>query len=363
MRDEQGSMAGACMSGWIKWEKDLETDPRVLRMSRELKRMCNAGALQERSPAVFFVTLVCGSLVRLWAYADAHIREDDTIDLGFDALDDIIGIPGFCSLMPADWLKAIDDHTVELPNFQAHNGVEAKKKALNQKRVETHRKRKSITPALTTALPDQDQTKTRPRPKDKTTQSETPGESPEDAEARRLNYLDEESESDLPPPPHARLANGAGSAENAAGTFAVKVEAEWATTLRELGVKCTSMHPTLLAWIKAGYTLQQVVDAVAMARMSKPEPEPIPPNYLTPILEDAKRPKHTQAAEAHDMWQQVIAAVSRGAYSKSGFTLGERIDTAVRAIGGYSFLGRSTTRDNIFNEKKFRDALRGQVAA
>jgi hypothetical protein len=136
------------MSGWIKWEKDLESDPRVLRMARELKRMCNA-------PAFNPVTLVCGGLLRLWSFADTHIREDDTLDLGASELDEVIGISGFCSLMPNDWLREVDEKTVELPGFQAHNGVEARKKALTQKRVETHRKRKSVTPALTTALPDQ----------------------------------------------------------------------------------------------------------------------------------------------------------------------------------------------------------------
>lgn len=148
------------MSGWIKWEKDLESDPRVLRMVRELKRMCNAPALPERT----FVTLVSGGLLRLWSYADTHIREDDTLDLGARDLDDYLGIENFCSLLPSDWLKEVDENTVELPGFQAHNGVEARKKALTQKRVETHRKRKSVTPALTTALPDQ----TRLRPEEKT---------------------------------------------------------------------------------------------------------------------------------------------------------------------------------------------------
>jgi hypothetical protein len=144
------------MSGWIKWEKDLESDPRVLRMARELKRLCNA-------PAFNPVTLVCGGLIRLWGFADTHIRDDDTLDLGISELDELIGISGFCSLMPEDWLRAVDERTVELPGFQAHNGVEARKKALTQKRVETHRKRKSVTKtvtaALTSALPDQDQTR------------------------------------------------------------------------------------------------------------------------------------------------------------------------------------------------------------
>lgn len=136
------------MSGWIKWEKDLESDPRVLRMARELKRMCNALPFHP-------VTLVCGGLLRMWSYADSHIRDDDTLDLGRSELDEIIGIEGFCSLLPADWLVEINENTVELPNFQEHNGVEAKRRALTQKRVKRHRNASSVTEAL----PDQDQTR------------------------------------------------------------------------------------------------------------------------------------------------------------------------------------------------------------
>lgn len=140
------------MSGWIKWEKDLETDPRMIRMAREMKRLCNADAL----PAV---TLVCGSLIRLWSYADSHIRDDNTLDLGASEIDDLLGIPGFCSIMPDDWLREVDEHTVELPDFQEHNGIEARKRALTQKRVTRHRDKAKRT-SVTSALPDQDQTKT-----------------------------------------------------------------------------------------------------------------------------------------------------------------------------------------------------------
>jgi hypothetical protein len=146
----------AAVSGWIKWEKDLEDDPRMLRMARELKRTCNAMTFNP-------VTVLCGALVRLWRYADSHIREDDTLDLGAREIDELVGVENFCSLMPPDWLREIDEHTVELPGFQAHNGVEAKKKALTQKRVSNHRQRKrNADPEVcnASALPDQ----TRPRP-------------------------------------------------------------------------------------------------------------------------------------------------------------------------------------------------------
>lgn len=150
------------MSGWIRIEKSLETDPRVLRAAKNLAASipaCNAGALHP-------VTLVVGGLARLWMYADSHAREDDTLDLGFAELDELLGIPGFCRALPECWLREVSEGSVELPGFQEHNGVEARKRALTQKRVSRHRSAQALQPSETrnaAALPDQtrpDQTKT-----------------------------------------------------------------------------------------------------------------------------------------------------------------------------------------------------------
>jgi len=146
------------MSGWVKIEKDLESDPRVQRIA---KLLCNAQALHASQG----VTQVIGGLTRLWIHADTHIRDDNSLDMSTHEIDEWLGLPGFCKLLPADWLVDLQD-AVELPGFQLHNGLEAKKKALTQKRVTRHRikrQRKNVTPAL----PDQttprlDKTKTKP---------------------------------------------------------------------------------------------------------------------------------------------------------------------------------------------------------
>jgi hypothetical protein len=152
------------VSGWIKWEKDLETDPRTLRILRDLPKLCNAPALHGNA----LVTLVCGALQRMWSYADSHIRSDDTLDMGASELDEYLGIADFCSVLPEDWLVVVDENTLKLPDYQSHNGVEAKKKALTQKRVAKHRQKERNA----SALPDQ----TRPE--------ETRPEEERDARAR-----------------------------------------------------------------------------------------------------------------------------------------------------------------------------------
>jgi hypothetical protein len=148
------------VSGWIKFEKSLQDDPRVIRLASRLR---NASVATGDACAL----VAMGALTRLWCYADTHIRDDNTLDMGFSEIDALIGVPGFCSMMPADWLREISENTVELPDFQAHNGVDAKKRALSQKRMQRMRDAKSVTRASTRASPDQDQTKTKKRPRPK----------------------------------------------------------------------------------------------------------------------------------------------------------------------------------------------------
>lgn len=133
---------------WIKFEKDLLTDPRVVRIARALQTQWvldtqnepNQGVEYGNAFALPAVTLVCGALIRIWSLADTHLDADDILPLGIAELDEIIGLP-ICELLPTDWLTVIDENTVKLPGFHEHNGTEAKKKAVTQKRVARFRAR------------------------------------------------------------------------------------------------------------------------------------------------------------------------------------------------------------------------------
>jgi hypothetical protein len=65
---------------------------------------------------------------------------------------------------------------------------------------------------------------------------------------------------------------------------------EMAIALRDLGVSVKSTDKALLDWLRDGFTTQQAVDAVGIARIRKPHPEVIPPNYLDRILRQPARP-------------------------------------------------------------------------
>lgn len=162
------------MGGWVKWEKDKEQEPGFKRLVRKVRNTCVTDALQPETAQALAVTLTMGALLKFWSYADTYIRADDTLDMGLADIDDLVAIPGFAAALPTDWLRVIDDEHVELPGYQQHNGIAAKKSALAQKRMENKRTRDqrndSVTPRaqarngrVTGASPDQtrpDQTKT-----------------------------------------------------------------------------------------------------------------------------------------------------------------------------------------------------------
>jgi hypothetical protein len=158
--------------GWIKVEKDLREDLRVKRMARLLGErhpaLCNAGAFQD---SVILITIVVGALNQLWMHADTFARDDDTLDITCDEIDELAGIQGFAQILPRDWLQIVDSECVELPGFQEHNGSEAKRKAQTAKRVSKHRathgKRSSVTETDQPVTHQRYQTRpdqTRPRP-------------------------------------------------------------------------------------------------------------------------------------------------------------------------------------------------------
>jgi hypothetical protein len=63
------------------------------------------------------------------------------------------------------------------------------------------------------------------------------------------------------------------------------------TALRKLGVNVTSMDPTLIAWVQRGLTVEQVCEAVAVARMNPgKETGNIAAGYLERILSQPARP-------------------------------------------------------------------------
>lgn len=122
---------------WIKMRADLHTHPKVVRISSALK----ADRLR-----------TIGGLHAVWCLFDAHSVDGHLDGYTTDALDDLIGWPGFArALLSVGWLE-VHAESIELPRFETHNGQSAKRRA-----QETDRKRE----ARKASAPDADKKRTR----------------------------------------------------------------------------------------------------------------------------------------------------------------------------------------------------------
>jgi hypothetical protein len=96
--------------------------------------------------------------------------------------------------------------------------------------------------------------------------------------------------------PSEEQAKRSGAAPPALAGKQPTPEGAMAIALRDLGVVVRSIDPVLHAWIRDGYTTQQAVDAVGIARIRKPR-EPIPANYLDTIIRSPPRAPPVKAAD------------------------------------------------------------------
>lgn len=111
---------------WIKMRNDLQSHPKVVRI------------LSATKSDKF---RVIGGLHAVWSVFDTH-SVDGVLD-GYtpEALDHIIGWPGFADAMiSVKWLAFESPETLILPEFDEHNGKSGKRRAEDQKRKREERK-------------------------------------------------------------------------------------------------------------------------------------------------------------------------------------------------------------------------------
>lgn len=122
------------MNKWIKLDKEMTEDPRLMTAATALaKRYAivqdQAAELSQALSLQFLRNALLGGLVTLWRYADTHIRDDDTLPCDAASLDAIVGIEGFCDALPDDWVTVGDGGTVTLPGYCVKNALNAKSKS------------------------------------------------------------------------------------------------------------------------------------------------------------------------------------------------------------------------------------------
>ncbi|WP_250500576.1 hypothetical protein [Caballeronia sp. GAWG1-5s-s] len=213
---------------WIKMRADLHTHPKVVRIASALK----ADRLR-----------VVGGLHAVWCLFDVH-SEDGVLD-GYtpDALDDMIGFPGFArSLVSVGWLIEEPDSLV-VPRFDEHNGQSAKRRA-----QETQRKRE----ARKTSASDADNLRSR-------------------EEKRREELKTEGSKSACSETRENESSNASARA------------VDLSIVLRESGIDSNPADPRLQALADQGVSIETARAAAKKARQTKPN-ERISTGYVAAII-------------------------------------------------------------------------------
>lgn len=110
---------------------------------------------------------VIGGLHAVWGVFDSHSSDGKLFGYTPEALDNIIGWPGFSSAMiMVGWLTFDGSETLECPEFAEHNGKSAKRRAEDQKRKRDARDCPQSVRNLSENKPDKKRTREEKRRED-----------------------------------------------------------------------------------------------------------------------------------------------------------------------------------------------------
>lgn len=137
---------------WIKMRIELQTHPKVFRMVSALQ----ADRLR-----------IIGGLHIAWSIFDTHC--DDGVLVGYttDAMDAVIGWPGFTQAMiDVEWAALNDAGSLVMPRFDEHNGKSAKRRANDNERKRNSRNGEPV-PKMSASDADKKRTREEKRREDK----------------------------------------------------------------------------------------------------------------------------------------------------------------------------------------------------
>lgn len=140
------------MSGYIRFDKDLLGDPRVLALAERWLEF-----VQKNAPGVEFneTTLnalrtvtrhaAAGSLCALWSYADTYLREGNALAIALHQLAEETHLPvTVLRSLPPNWFIEDAAGNISLPDYADKNALDPreKRRAQNRKRVRKWRQKK-----------------------------------------------------------------------------------------------------------------------------------------------------------------------------------------------------------------------------
>jgi lambda repressor-like predicted transcriptional regulator len=130
------------MGGYIRMDKDLEDDPRVLALAEAIGESLGLQRTETDEPHPMARNAALGALYRFWRYGDTHVKRDDRVTGALRMLTSVTGLSvTLLRSISKDWLKEHADGTVELPDFTAKNSLMDKdnRREKNRLRQAKHR--------------------------------------------------------------------------------------------------------------------------------------------------------------------------------------------------------------------------------
>jgi len=150
---------------WVKMRRSLSSDPDVFRIG-ELTKLDRFS--------------VVGRLHAVWSWADEHdVAKRDAVSVTTAYVDSVADCVGFAEAMrQVGWLAG-SDGALRFPNFERHNGRDAKRKAQTALRNQQMRSRSEVSPladddkqgdavSVTNASPEKSEEKTKEKSRKKT---------------------------------------------------------------------------------------------------------------------------------------------------------------------------------------------------
>lgn len=144
---------------------------------------------------------------------------------------------------------------------------------------------------------DENATEGNPSGTDSVSQSVSEMEPKREPNRNPIQTPDTREEEDPPKNPQWGSQSSSPRSSAAADDFRPSRAGVLAVLMRQAGVQVQSGHPTLLAWAnELGVTDDEAREAIAAARIQKPEPALIPAAYLDRIIRNARAQARTPAA-------------------------------------------------------------------
>jgi len=134
------------MGGYIRFDKDLADDARVLRLAEAcFEHLRQATPEQLRDAADH---MAAGVLTRLWSYADVHLASRDILKISVTHLCKLLRVSRqVLQSLPQEWLVIVDENHVRLPGYSRKNSLQDrdKRRLLNAERQRRFRDKRKPT--------------------------------------------------------------------------------------------------------------------------------------------------------------------------------------------------------------------------